>query len=62
MAGDLRIGLIEMGASGKNPDQINLSFPLEDQVFNGRRCSSAVYLQGGTELLLAPGFTFRCNR
>ncbi|PHQ23564.1 hypothetical protein CLH62_20720 [Marinobacter guineae] len=47
MDGDFRIGSIEMGANGKSVGQINVSFLLEDQVFNGRNYSNAIYLQGG---------------
>jgi hypothetical protein len=54
VAGDLRIGSVEMGASAKSLGQINLSFLLEDQVFNGRSYSNAVYLQGGGHVDAGP--------
>ncbi|WP_273209847.1 DUF6160 family protein [Marinobacter subterrani] len=47
LEGELRIGAIEMGVNGKSLGQVNLSFLLADQVFNGRHYSNAIYLQGG---------------
>ncbi len=47
MDGQFSIGAIEMGGNGKSIGQVNVSFLLEDQVFNGRSYSNAVYLQGG---------------
>src|SRR5690554_3427217 len=45
--GQFSIGAIEMGSNGKSIGQVNISFLLEDQVFNGRTYSNALYLQGG---------------
>lgn len=45
--GQFNIGAIEVGGSGKSIGEVNVSFLLEDQVFNGRNYSNAVYLQGG---------------
>lgn len=47
MDGQFSIGAIEVGGNGKSIGQVNVSFLLEDQVFNGRNYSNAVYLQGG---------------
>jgi len=47
MDGQFSIGAIEMGGNGKSIGQVNVSFLLEDGVFNGRNYSNAVYLQGG---------------
>ncbi|EMP54061.1 hypothetical protein MSNKSG1_17665 [Marinobacter santoriniensis NKSG1] len=47
LEGDLHIGAIEMGANGKSIGQVNVSFLFQDQVFNGRTYTNAVYLQGG---------------
>ena len=47
MDGQFSIGAIEIGGNGKSMGQVNVSFLLEDQVFNGRNYSNAVYLQGG---------------
>ena len=47
MDGQFSIGAIEIGGNGKSIGQVNVSFLLEDQVFNGRNYSNAVYLQGG---------------
>jgi hypothetical protein len=47
MEGQFNIGAIELGGNGKSVGQVNVSFLLEDQVFNGRNYSNAVYLQGG---------------
>ncbi len=45
--GQFNIGAIEVGGSGRSIGEVNVSFLLEDQVFNGRNYSNAVYLQGG---------------
>lgn len=45
--GEFNIGAIEMGAGGRSLGAVNVSFLLEDQVFNGRTYSNAIYLQGG---------------
>jgi hypothetical protein len=45
--GEFAIGAIEMGSNGKSVGEVNISFLLEDQVFNGRTYTNAVYLQGG---------------
>jgi len=47
MDGEFSIGAIEVGGNGKSIGQVNVSFLLEDQVFNGRSYSNAIYLQGG---------------
>lgn len=47
LAGQFNIGAIEVGGSGRSIGEVNVSFLLEDQVFNGRNYSNAVYLQGG---------------
>ncbi|SNC76844.1 hypothetical protein SAMN04487881_3636 [Marinobacter sp. es.048] len=46
MDGQFSIGAIELGGNGKSIAQVNVSFLLEDQVFNGRNYTNAVYLQG----------------
>lgn len=45
--GQFNIGAIEVGGSGRSIGEVNVSFLLEDQLFNGRNYSNAVYLQGG---------------
>lgn len=45
--GQFNIGAIEVVGSGRSIGEVNVSFLLEDQVFNGRNYSNAVYLQGG---------------
>ncbi len=45
--GQFNIGAIEVGGSGRSIGEVNVSFLLKDQVFNGRNYSNAVYLQGG---------------
>jgi hypothetical protein len=47
LAGQFNIGAIEVGGSGRSIGEVNVSFLLEDQVFNGRNYSNAVYLQDG---------------
>ncbi|WP_349344068.1 DUF6160 family protein [Marinobacter sp. MMG032] len=47
LAGQFNIGAIEVGGSGRSIGEVNVSFLLEDQLFNGRNYSNAVYLQGG---------------
>jgi len=47
MDGQFNIGAIEVGGNGQSLGEVNVSFLLEDQVFNGRNYSNAVYLQGG---------------
>ena len=47
LAGQFNIGAIEVGGSGRSIGEVSVSFLLEDQVFNGRNYSNAVYLQGG---------------
>ncbi len=45
--GEFEIGAIEMGGNGKSVGRVNVSFLLQDQVFNGETYTNAVYLQGG---------------
>ena len=45
--GEFNIGAVELGASGRSLGAVNVSFLLEDQVFNGRNYTNAIYLQGG---------------
>ncbi len=45
LQGNLNVGAVELG--GASFGSVNLSFLLEDQLFNGRTYSNAVYLQGG---------------
>lgn len=45
--GELNIGRIEMGGSGKSIGALNVSFLFQDSTFNGRAYTNAVYLQGG---------------
>jgi hypothetical protein len=52
--GEFAIGAIEMGSNGKSVGQVNISFLLEDQVFNGRTYSNALYLQGGGHVDAGP--------
>ncbi|MGC8122066.1 DUF6160 family protein [Marinobacter sp. VGCF2001] len=47
MQGEFEIGAIEAGSAGKSFGAVNLSFLLEDQVFDGRTYTNALYLQGG---------------
>lgn len=47
MDGEFNIGAIEMGGNGQSIGEVNVSFLLEDQVFNGRNYSNAIFLQGG---------------
>ena len=47
LEGDVNIGAIELGGNGQSFGSVNLSFVLEDQVFNGRTYTNALYLQGG---------------
>ncbi|KPQ26624.1 MAG: hypothetical protein HLUCCX14_17660 [Marinobacter excellens HL-55] len=45
LQGNLNVGEIEVG--GGSFGSVNLSFLLEDQVFNGQAYGNAIYLQGG---------------
>ena len=45
--GKFNIGRIEMGAGGQSIGEVNVSFMLQDHVYNGRSYTNAVYLQGG---------------
>lgn len=47
LEGNFNIGAIEVGGGGDSFGSVNLSFLLEDQVFNGRAYTNAIYLQGG---------------
>ncbi|WP_431474658.1 hypothetical protein RVM24_20300 [Marinobacter sp. KM021] len=47
LQGNLNIGSIEVGSSGQSFGSLNLSFLLEDQIFNGRTYRNELYLQGG---------------
>ncbi|MGP9833874.1 DUF6160 family protein [Marinobacter sp. NSM] len=47
LEGNLNIGSIEVGNSGQSFGSLNLSFLLEDQIFNGRTYRNELYLQGG---------------
>lgn len=47
LQGNLNIGSVEVGSSGRSFGSLNLSFLLEDQVFNGRTYRNELYLQGG---------------
>lgn len=47
LSGDFNIGRIEMGGNGKSLGSLNVSFLFQDQVFNGRTYTNALYLQGG---------------
>ncbi|MCG2581062.1 MAG: hypothetical protein KA296_09325 [Marinobacter sp.] len=47
MSGEVNIGAIEMGASGRSLGEVNLSFLLQDREFEGRHYTNALYLQGG---------------
>ncbi len=47
LAGDFNIGRIEMGGNGRSLGSLNVSFLFQDQVFDGRTYTNAVYLQGG---------------
>ncbi|MGM0769292.1 MAG: DUF6160 family protein [Pseudomonadota bacterium] len=47
LEGEVNIGAVEMGAGGRSMGEVNVSFLLEDQTFNGRAYTNAVYLQGG---------------
>ncbi len=45
--GEVNIGAIEMGGSGRSLGEVNVSFLLEDRKFEGRHYTNALYLQGG---------------
>lgn len=45
--GQVNIGAVELGSGGQSFGSVNLSFVLEDHVFNGRGYTNALYLQGG---------------
>lgn len=47
MDGELNIGAIEVGSSGRSLGAVNVSFLLEDWEFDGRHYTNALYLQGG---------------
>ncbi|MEQ9544396.1 MAG: hypothetical protein RIK85_00110 [Marinobacter sp.] len=47
MNGEVNIGAIEMGGSGRSLGEVNISFLLEDREFGGRPYTNALYLQGG---------------
>jgi hypothetical protein len=47
LQGNLNIGSIEVGSSGRSFGSLNLSFLLEDQIFSGRTYRNELYLQGG---------------
>jgi len=47
LEGDLSIGAIEMGGSGRSLGAVNVNFLLADQRFGDRTYTNAVYLQGG---------------
>lgn len=45
--GEFNVGAVEMGGNGKSLGQVNVSFILEDRIFNGESYRNAVFLQGG---------------
>lgn len=47
LEGDLAIGGIEIGGSGKSIGQVNLDFIFSDHVYNGIPYTNAIYAQGG---------------
>lgn len=47
LEGNLAIGAVQVGAAGRSLGQVNISFLMADQVFDGRTYTNAIYLQGG---------------
>ncbi|WP_036190877.1 DUF6160 family protein [Marinobacter lipolyticus] len=47
MDGEVNIGALEMGDSGRSLGEVNLSFLLQAREFEGRHYTNSLYLQGG---------------